>query len=117
MSRNLFNLHKKRFGDLREFVIKRDGEKCVSCGTSRSEHKIRFGCDIIVNHKDGNGRYAESPNHTLSNLETLCLVCHGKKDRKRERDFYDLPLESRRKKLTNLRNVGSAMIEKGGVLI
>jgi len=81
---------KDRFGKLREVVIKRDGEKCVNCGMTRQEHFLKFGCDITVNHKDGTGRNSKEHNNKKENLETLCLVCHGKKDVVRRRKDWSM---------------------------
>lgn len=74
------NNDKSRFGGMRESVIKRDSEKCVICGMTRKEHKHKFKCDITVDHIDGKGRNSRFKNNRLSNLQTLCLPCHGKKD-------------------------------------
>lgn len=73
------------FGGNRELAIQRDGEKCVKCGMTRIEHKKKFGCDITVDHIDGNGKYTEPHlrNNSLDNLQTLCLSCHGSKDARR----------------------------------
>lgn len=71
-----------RFGGNREVAIQRDGEKCVECNMTRSQHLKKYGRDITVNHIDGKGRYTsrKDQNHNLENLETLCLSCHGRKD-------------------------------------
>lgn len=58
--------NKRRWGGNHAAALDRDGHKCVQCG---SEKKLR------VHHRDGSGE-AESPNHDLSNLETLCATCH-----------------------------------------
>lgn len=70
------------FGGLREATILRDDEKCVRCGMTRVEHRAEYGCDITVDHIDGNGAYKpkNQKNNSLDNLQTLCLSCHGKKD-------------------------------------
>lgn len=78
--RSIDYMHEKRFGGLREFVIKRDNEMCVLCKMTREEHRRIFLCDITVNHIDHNGRHSSAPNNTMENLETLCLRCHGQKD-------------------------------------
>jgi hypothetical protein len=49
---------KVQFGGIREQIILRDGEKCLTCGMTREEHKRLFGEDITVNHIDGRGRYS-----------------------------------------------------------
>jgi hypothetical protein len=71
------------FGGLRETAIQRDGEKCIKCGMTRAEHRRKYGRDITVDHKDGRGCNTpiEKRNNTLSNLQTLCLSCHGVKDK------------------------------------
>lgn len=73
---------KSFFGGNREKAIQRDGEKCVKCGTTRAEHKAKYGRDITVDHIDGNGSTTpiEKKNNSLRNLQTLCSRCHGKKD-------------------------------------
>lgn len=70
------------FGGNREEAIKRDGYACVECGMSRDEHKAKYKRDISVDHIDGSGRNTskEQKNNVLSNLKTLCLPCHGRKD-------------------------------------
>ena len=68
------------FGGNREKAIKRDKYKCVCCGMARRHHKEKIGIDIIVDHKDGNGRRSMRQNNSMSNLQTLCASCHGKKE-------------------------------------
>lgn len=72
------------FGGKREEVIQRDGEKCVQCGMTRAAHRAKWNRDITVDHIDGNGRNrpAKLKNNDLSNLQTLCIPCHSKKDNK-----------------------------------
>src|SRR3990167_1610745 len=78
-------IHKLRFGGVREQIIQRDSEKCVGCGISREEHKLQFGRDITVNHIDhqslrsNDDEFLGLPNNDPNNLETLCLRCHGRK--------------------------------------
>ncbi len=71
------------FGNNRELVIQRDGEKCLRCGMTRLEHKQQFGRDITVDHINGLGRYVERSerDNRLENLQTLCIKCHVSKDR------------------------------------
>ena len=83
-----------RFDFNRDEVLKRDGEKCVQCGMTRIEHYQRFGRDITVDHIDGKGRGLNKGqrNDSVNNLQTLCLICHGKKDRaRRSDDFSNIP--------------------------
>lgn len=81
---------KLRFNGLREKIIRRDKEKCISCGMTRKEHYLKFGRDITINHIDGTGRNNKKINNSINNLETLCLVCHGKKDAKRRRQDWSM---------------------------
>lgn len=81
-----------RFNNYSEFVshyafsgnrlktIERDDFKCVKCGMTNESHKSKFNRSITVDHIDGNGQYSKVKNNKLSNLQTLCLPCHGKKD-------------------------------------
>ena len=76
------NIDKKHFGGNREITIQRDGEKCVTCGMTRTEHRERFRRDITVDHIDDNGlnKPVELKNNSLDNLQTLCIQCHARKD-------------------------------------
>jgi 5-methylcytosine-specific restriction endonuclease McrA len=78
-----------RFGFNREAVFERDGHRCVQCRMSRNEHKQRWDRDMTIDHIDGKGRYhlKEERNDDLSNLISLCLICHGKKDAARRTDY------------------------------
>lgn len=73
---------KHYFGGNRETVIQRDGEKCVNCGMTRSEHFKKYNRDITVDHKDKKGRNSSvnEKNNSIDNLVTLCMACHGNKD-------------------------------------
>lgn len=74
---------RRDFGGNREIAIQRDGEKCVTCGMTRDEHRAKYGGkDITVDHIDGSGmsKPKHLKNNALSNLQTLCLGCHGRKD-------------------------------------
>lgn len=73
-------MHKLRFGGLRKLILERDNYTCVDCGMSNEEHKEKWNREITINHIDGEGRYSLIPNNKPSNLETLCLKCHGRKD-------------------------------------
>lgn len=71
---------KKRFGGNRQIILERDNWECQKCGMNNEQHILIFGRSITVDHIDGNGRYSKKPNNEISNLITLCLRCHGKKD-------------------------------------
>ena len=70
-----------RFGGNRLNTLKRDNFTCLLCGMTDDEHIDKWGRGITVDHLDNNGRYSEKQNNELNNLATLCLSCHGKKDR------------------------------------
>lgn len=55
---------------------------CQDCGLTDEEHQRKWSRQITVDHIDGNGRHklVGQKNNKLSNLRTLCLSCHGKKD-------------------------------------
>ena len=72
--------NKKRFGGNRLVILERDGYACQMCSMTDAEHRQRFGRSITIDHKDGQGRTCTHPNNDLSNLWTLCCICHGKKD-------------------------------------
>ena len=65
----------------RELALVRDNYRCVQCNMSNQEHLLRWNRMITVDHINGRG------DDTLSNLQTLCLLCHGHKDILRRKDF------------------------------
>ena len=69
-------------GGLLETVLKRDGYKCVKCGMTNEQHLKTFSYRLTIDHIDGRGKHTpiEQKNNNLDNLQTLCAVCHGKKD-------------------------------------
>jgi hypothetical protein len=69
-----------RFGGNRQYVLERDGYKCQECGMTDAEHREKWNRQITIDHIDGQGRYSETQNNDVSNLVTLCLSCHGRKD-------------------------------------
>src|SRR3990167_2730594 len=79
-----------RFGGNREKAIQRHGEKCMDCQMTRTQHYQRYGCDLSVDHIDGQGRYSATKNHALENLRTYCLKCHGYKDVERYRSGVEM---------------------------
>lgn len=83
-------LDNKFFGGLREIAILRDNEQCVKCGITRSLHRKAYGRDITVDHIDGMGRNSKIKNNAISNLQTLCLECHGNKDAKKLNEMQAL---------------------------
>lgn len=75
---------KKFFGNKREEIIIRDGEKCTHCGMSRVEHKEKYNKDLEINHIDRQGTTLPvgQQNNSSDNLETLCKSCHTKADQR-----------------------------------
>lgn len=76
-----------RFGGNRQKALQRDNYTCVSCDMTNDEHIEKYNRSITVDHIDGRGRNTDKKyaNHDLSNLQTLCLSCHGKKDIERRK--------------------------------
>ena len=58
----------RHFGGLRQQALERDGNRCTECGAAKN---------LIVHHRDGEGRGKESPSNRLDNLATLCRACHA----------------------------------------
>ncbi len=63
----------KKWRDLRQDAIIRDGFKCTNCdtiiGLKHRDHVV----DHIIEIEDGGAAY------DLENLQTLCMSCHNKK--------------------------------------
>lgn len=76
---------KERFGGNRYLVLERDGYKCLFCGMTMSEHVKKWSRELTIDHIDGKGRNNKDVNNDISNLQTLCLSCHGKKDVQRRK--------------------------------
>lgn len=68
-----------RFAGLRSKVLNRDGWKCTACGMTNDDHILKWNRQLTLHHRNGKGRYSIADNK-LSNLQTLCLSCHGKID-------------------------------------
>lgn len=73
-------IESKKDRDIREYsgnrykTLERDGYKCVNCGMSWEQHLEIYNSELNVDHID-----RDRKNNSLDNLQTLCLVCHGKK--------------------------------------
>lgn len=76
------NLH---FGGNRRRALERDNHRCIECGMVEHEHVSKWGFGLTVDHIDGKGSGSKVKNNALSNLQTLCLSCHGSKDIKRRK--------------------------------
>jgi len=79
----------KFFGGNKHKTLKRDKNRCVKCGMKQNKHIIKWGTMLTVDHKDGNGCSSKKKNNKMNNLQTLCKICHGKKDYKHKniKDF------------------------------
>jgi len=64
-------LHRRRWQDLRAYVLRRDGHACVSCG-----ERVGLVVHHVVPARDGG---LDIP----TNLATLCRRCHGAAHTKR----------------------------------
>jgi hypothetical protein len=62
-------------GGNRSAVLERDGHACVQCGMTDEQHKAKWNRPITVDHIS-----KDRSDNSLSNLQTLCLTCHGRKD-------------------------------------
>jgi len=62
-------------GGNREAVLQRDGHACVKCGMTDREHVETWNRPITIDHID-----RDRSNNAMTNLQTLCLSCHGRKD-------------------------------------
>ena len=80
----------ERFDGLRTKVLERDNFKCIKCGMTNKQHYVLYARCLTIDHIDGKGRNQEVKNNDLSNLQTLCLVCHGKKDHRPKKMKFDL---------------------------
>lgn len=72
-----------RFGVSGEVILARDGYKCIDCGMTNDEHIEAWGRRLTIDHVDGQGRYSEVQNNDHANLRSMCLRCHGRKDKLR----------------------------------
>jgi 5-methylcytosine-specific restriction endonuclease McrA len=79
-------IEKTLYGGKREIVIQRDGEKCVKCQMTRTEHQEKFERDLAVDHIDRRGFNVsiDEKNNDINNLQTLCFPCHVRKDSNRK---------------------------------
>lgn len=57
------------FGGNKFKVLERDNHTCQSYNSKK---------DLIIHHIDGNNHLSNIPNHSMSNLITLCNKCHCK---------------------------------------
>lgn len=76
-------------------AIKRDGEVCICCGLTRSQHRDLYNSDLEVNHIIPFRNFLNHKEaNNLKNLETLCKKCHGKREARKNvqivMDFYEL---------------------------
>ena len=74
------------FDGQREKVLKRDGYKCVRCGSTEK---------LVVHHKDRTGRRKPVHNNVIKNLETLCRRCHVNEHRSELESAKAIPVMCR----------------------
>ena len=83
--------NKRFYGGLRYKVLERDNYACLKCGMTDDEHRRKWGKSIQVDHIDGQGHMVDKPNNKMSNLQTLCISCHMKKDQRDKRNAIFQP--------------------------
>jgi 5-methylcytosine-specific restriction endonuclease McrA len=69
------------FNGNKQIAYFRDNYSCQDCGITNSESIKQFGRQLHIHHIDGNGSNKASKkekNNDISNLVTLCTVCHTK---------------------------------------
>ena len=79
---HLFRVRIREYGENYLLALERDNFKCVGCGA------MAYGIRRLhIHHKDGLGSQVNKDirNNSLNNLETLCALCHRKKDAKRKK--------------------------------
>lgn len=91
-------------GGRRAEVLLRDGSACVKCGMTDADHKATWGRPITIDHID-----RDRSNNDLSNLQTLCLRCHGAKDISPQLVVPQIP--EKRGEILGLRNQGRTFQE------
>jgi hypothetical protein len=62
--------------EIKATVRDRDGFCCVACGMTNDEHKARYGRQLEVHRKTPGASYQ------AADCETLCIPCHGPKERR-----------------------------------
>ena len=62
--------------NLRQMALERDGFKCVRCGMTESQHKLKYKQSLHVDHII---RRRDGGDDLVDNLQCLCCVCHVKK--------------------------------------
>jgi 5-methylcytosine-specific restriction endonuclease McrA len=65
----------KEWDNLKKDIIKRDNNKCQSCGMTQEEHLVKYKQPLQVHHINP---YRYSKNNDEENLITLCCSCHIK---------------------------------------
>ena len=65
----------------REECFKLHSSKCVLCGMTREEHKIRYNCDMHIDHIKPWHSFSKDEKYKANrqdNLRPLCVSCHAK---------------------------------------
>ena len=84
--------YRYNYGGNRFKVLRRDKWRCVQCTMTQAAHYRKYKRSLDVDHIDGNGynKPVAQQNHALSNLQTLCTSCHGRKDNLRLKNYQAL---------------------------
>lgn len=65
----------KGWQGFKEMAFENDNHKCRKCGITQGEHLVKYKVRLSVDHING-----DTSNNILDNLQTLCLICHTRKD-------------------------------------
>ena len=77
------------WGKKREEVFSIKGDRCELCGISRDESRIKYGCDLHIDHITPWHEFNnEDDANSISNLRPLCISCHGKDGAKCAHGLY-----------------------------
>lgn len=71
------------WASVRAGVFAAKGGHCEACGISRADSKVKYGCDLHIDHiKPWHECENEAEANHIDNLRPLCISCHGKEGAK-----------------------------------
>jgi len=71
--------YSRNWDKIREKVVERDGYECQICGCNNERHQKEYDHSLEVHHIQPARTFDDQEEaHDLSNLMTLCRVCHMK---------------------------------------